>query len=143
MALAGKYDSLDYRVVVLLSDGETNEGSTWEAAMLAAHHGLDNLIAIVDYNKMQALGKTREIIELEPYGDKWSSFEWTPREVDGHDVSQLIEAFEGTPFHPGRPSLIIAHTLKGKGVCFMEDELLWHYRCPDAEEYDKAVRELG
>ena len=143
MALANKYDGLDSKVWVLLSDGETNEGSTWEAAMFAAQHKLDNLIAIVDYNKMQALGKTHEIIDLEPFSAKWSSFGWETNEVDGHDIKSLIEVTETVPFNRERPSAIIAHTTKGKGVCFMEDQLLWHYRCPDSEEYEKAICELS
>ena len=143
MALANKYDGLDSKVWVLLSDGETNEGSTWEAAMLAAQHKLDNLIAIIDYNKMQALGKTKEIINLEPFQDKWNSFGWKAEEIDGHSIQQLMDKFQKVPLSSGRPTCIIAHTIKGKGVCFMEDNLLWHYRCPDSEEYEKAICELN
>ena len=143
MALANKCDGLDSKVWVLLSDGETNEGSTWEAAMFAAQHKLDNLIAIVDYNKMQALGKTHEILDLEPFSDKWSSFGWETNEVDGHDIKNLIQVTEKVPFGLGHPSAIIAHTTKGKGVCFMEDQLLWHYRCPDPDEYEQAICELS
>lgn len=142
MAVAGKYDQKKYRIFVLMSDGETNEGSVWEAAMLAAHQNLDNLIAIVDYNKMQALGSTREVINLEPFTDKWRSFGWAVREVDGHNVEELINSIEEIPFEVNKPSAIIAHTVKGKGVCFMEDELLWHYRCPDEGEYKKALSEI-
>ena len=143
MALAGKYDGIRGRIFVLLSDGETNEGTTWEAAMFAAHHKLDNLITIIDYNKMQALGRTQEIVDLEPYKDKWRSFGLEVKQVDGHDIKNLIEVFEKLPFTKERPSVVIAHTVKGKGVCFMEDELLWHYRCPDPNEYEKAICELS
>ena len=142
MSLAGKRDKRDSRVFVLLSDGETNEGSTWEAAMLAAQHKLDNLVAIVDYNKMQALGKTEEVIHLEPYAAKWESFGWSTIQVDGHNIQDLTAAFGKVPFCRGKPSCVIAHTVKGRGVCFMEGELLWHYRCPDQEEFEKAICEL-
>jgi transketolase len=142
MALAAKRDKRDYRVFVLLSDGETNEGSTWEAAMFAAQHRLDNLIAVIDYNKMQALGKTEEVIHLEPYAEKWESFGWSTVEVNGHDIGELRNAFDRIPFSHGKPSCVIAHTVKGKGVCFMENDLLWHYRCPDPEEFEKAICEL-
>jgi transketolase len=143
MALAAKYDRRKSRVYVLLSDGETESGCVWEAAMFAGQHKLDNLIAIVDYNKIQALGKVKEIIDLEPYGDKWRSFGWEVREIDGHHFGEIFSAFNGIPFKKGKPSIIIAHTVKGKGVSFMEDRLLWHYRCPDKEEYDKALKELA
>ena len=142
MALAGKIKSAPYRVFVVLSDGECNEGSIWEAAMLGAHHRLSNLVAIVDYNKIQALGFTDEIVTLEPFADKWRAFGWSVREVDGHDVSQLIDNFSNCPFEEDRPSCLIAHTIKGKGVSFMENELLWHYRNPQNEEFDKALAEL-
>ncbi|MDY6850575.1 MAG: transketolase [Thermodesulfobacteriota bacterium] len=142
MALAAGHDKKDYRVFVLMSDGESNEGSIWEAALFGAHQKLDNLVAVVDYNKMQALGKTKDVIGLEPLADKWRSFGWAVKEVDGHDIGQLIQAFEDVPFEQGRPSAVIAHTVKGRGVCFMEDDLLWHYRCPDEDEYKKALGEI-
>lgn len=142
MALAGKHDKREDKVFVLLSDGETNEGSVWEAAMLSAQHKLDNLIAIVDYNRMQALGKTEEVINLDPFPEKWRSFGWAVREVDGHNLEQLVDVFQKTPFEMHKPSAVIAHTVKGKGVCFMEDELLWHYRCPEEDEYKKALCEI-
>ena len=142
MAVAAKADKAKHRVFVLMSDGETNEGSVWEAAMLAAQHKLDNLIAIVDYNKIQALGRTEEVIDMEPYAEKWRSFGWAVREIDGHNFTQIINALEKVPFQPKKPSIVIAHTLKGKGVSFMEDKLLWHYRCPDKEEYEKALKEI-
>ena len=143
MALAAKRDEKDYRVYALLSDGELDEGSVWEAAMFASHHGLDNLVAIVDYNKIQALGYTKDIINLEPLSQRWSSFGWAVREIDGHDFDQISEAFESIPFSDGKPSIIIAHTVKGKGVSFMEDKVLWHYRTPDDEEYQIALKELS
>ena len=143
MALAAKHDKREEKVFVLLSDGEINEGSVWEAAMLSAQYKLDNLIAIVDYNRMQALGKTEEVINLDPFPEKWQSFGWAAREVDGHSLEQLVDIFEKTPFEVNKPSAIIAHTIKGKGVCFMEDELLWHYRCPDDLEYENALCEIG
>lgn len=143
MALAGKRDDKSYRVFALLSDGECNEGSTWEAAMFAAHHGLDNLVAVVDYNKIQAMGHTRDIVDLEPFYDKWKAFGWSVREIDGHDVCEIEDSLKGVPMAPGKPSCFIAHTVKGKGVSFMEDDVLWHYRNPQGEEYEKALEELG
>lgn len=142
MAISAKHDNNPYRVFVLLSDGENNAGFIWEAAMFAAHHKLDNLITIVDYNKIQALGRTEEVVNLEPFSDKWHSFGWGVKEIDGHDFTQLFSAFENIPFKQGRPSAIIAHTVKGKGVSFMEDKLLWHYKCPSEEEYLRAIKEL-
>lgn len=142
MAVAAKRDKKNYKVYVLLSDGELNEGSVWEAAMFASHHSLDNLVAIVDYNKMQALGYTKDIINLEPLSQRWSSFGWGVREIDGHDYGQILGACESAPFSKGKPTVIIAHTVKGKGVSFMEDKLLWHYRAPDDKEYEAALREL-
>jgi transketolase len=143
MAIAGKRDKKDYKVYVLLSDGELNEGSTWEAVMFASHHSLDNLIAIVDYNKIQALGYTKDIINLEPLSRKWLSFGWGVKEINGHDFSQIFEAFDSVPSSGGKPGVIIAHTVKGKGVSFMEDNLLWHYRTPDDKEYEMALKELS
>lgn len=142
MAVAAKNDRVKHRIFVLLGDGEINEGSVWEAAMFASQHKLDNLVAIVDYNKIQALGRTEEVINLEPLSEKWRSFGWAVKEIDGHDFKQIISVFNKIPFHSQKPSVIIAHTTKGKGVSFMEDELLWHYRCPDEEEYKKALKEI-
>lgn len=142
MALASKLDDIPYRVFTVLSDGECDEGSTWEAAMLASQHKLDNMVAIVDYNKIQALGYTKDINDLEPFADKWTSFGWAVCEVDGHDVSALVNVLSNIPLCTGKPSCIIAHTVKGKGVSFMEDQLLWHYRCPQGEEYDNSMAEL-
>lgn len=142
MALASKIDNIPYRVFAVLSDGECDEGSTWEAAMLAAQHGMDNLVAIIDYNKIQALGYTSDINSLEPFADKWMAFGWSVCEVDGHDVDALSIALNDVPFQKGKPSCLIAHTVKGKGVSFMEDQLLWHYRNPQGEEYENAMAEL-
>ena len=142
MAKAATIDQRPYRVFALLSDGECQEGSVWEAAMLAAHHRLDNLTVIVDYNKIQALGQTREICDLEPFAEKWNAFGWTVRQVDGHSVDELYGALSVLPFTSEKPSCVIAHTVKGKGVSFMEDKLLWHYRTPVGEEFDAAMSEL-
>jgi transketolase len=142
MALAGKRDNALYRVVVMLSDGECDEGATWEAALLAPHHRLDNLTAIVDYNKIQSLGWVKDILDLEPLADKWRAFGWSVREIDGHDVDVIRRALGATPFEQGRPSCLVAHTIKGKGVSFMEGQLLWHYRAPDQEELARALAEL-
>ena len=142
MALAAKRDGLSWRSFVLLSDGECDEGSTWEPMLFAPHHRLDNLIAIVDYNKIQSLGTVAEVINLEPFADKWRACGWAVREVDGHDLSEARVALNAVPFEPGRPSCVIAHTTKGKGVSFMENDLLWHYRSPQGAEYDDAVAEL-
>lgn len=143
MALVGKRDRRPYRVFAVLSDGECDEGSTWEAILFAAHHHLDNLVVVVDYNKMQALGRTTEVLDLEPFGDKWRAFGWAVREIDGHNLGEIEDALSTIPFEPGQPSCIIAHTIKGKGVSFMEDKLLWHYRSPQGQEFEAALSELG
>lgn len=128
----------------LLSDGECDEGSTWEAALLAPAWKLENLTAIVDFNKIQSLGRVDEVLPLEPFADKWRSFGWDVREVDGHDIEALVNVLDPDRWTPaGRPRCIIAHTVKGKGVSFMEDTLLWHYRAPRGDEYARAVAELG
>jgi transketolase len=143
MALAGKRDGTMHRVFALLSDGECDEGSVWEAALFAAHHRLDNLIVIVDYNKIQSFGTVKEVLNLEPFAAKWQSFGWAVREVDGHDVVEIERALTDIPAEYGKPTCVIAHTVKGKGVSFMEDKLLWHYRAPDKDELAKALLELG
>lgn len=143
MALAAKHEKKSHKIYVLLSDGDLNEGSTWEAIMFASHHKLDNLVAIVDYNKLLALGHTKDIINLEPLSQRWSSFGWEVKEIDGHDFRQIFEAFDSIPFSPNQPNVIIAHTIKGKGISFMEDKLLWHYRIPNNEEYNQALKELS
>jgi transketolase len=143
MALAGMRDRRPYRVVVLLSDGECDEGSIWEAALFAPHHRLENLVAIVDYNKIQSLGSVKEVLDLDPLGGKWQAFGWAVREIDGHDIAAIGAALTDVPFRAGRPSCIIAHTVKGKGVSFMENQLLWHYRSPDGEELRQALADLA
>jgi transketolase len=142
MALAGKRDGRAHRVFCLLGDGECDEGSVWEAILFAFHHRLDNLVAIVDYNKIQSLGRVEDILALEPFGDKWRAFGWAVREIDGHDMAAIETVLSTLPFLPGRPSCLIAHTVKGKGVSFMEDTVLWHYRCPQGEEFEAALDEL-
>jgi transketolase len=143
MALAGKRDHSSHRIFVVLSDGECDEGSTWEAAMFSAHHHLSNLIAVVDYNKIQALGHTRDVLNLEPFVDKWKAFGWAVTEIDGHNIDALVSTLSSLPFESNKPSCLIAHTVKGKGVSFMEDDVLWHYRNPQDEEYENAMQELG
>ena len=131
-----------WRVYTLLSDGECDEGSTWEAALLAPQLGLSNLTAIVDYNKIQSLGRVDEVLPLEPFADKWKAFGWDVAEVDGHDVESVRASL--TPGGSGGlPRCVLAHTVKGKGVSFMEDDLLWHYRTPQGEELQAARLELG
>jgi transketolase len=143
MALAGMRDGRPYRVFALLSDGECDEGSTWEAALLARQHRLENLVVIVDYNKIQSLGTVSAVLELEPFRQKWEAFGWSVREIDGHDLQAISRALVTVPFLAGRPSCLIAHTVKGKGVSFMEGQLLWHYRPPDSSELARALAELG
>lgn len=142
MAFGAKMDALKHRVFVLLSDGECDEGSTWEAILFASHHKLHNLIAIVDYNKIQSLAPVAETLALEPFAQKWRSFGWTVREVDGHNHDQLEEALTSVPFEREKPSCILAHTIKGKGVSFMENSVLWHYRTARGAEFDAAMKEL-
>lgn len=142
MAMAIRRRDGAQRVFVLLSDGECDEGSNWEAVLFAAHHRLKNLIAIVDYNKIQSLASVSETIELEPFADKWRAFNWAVREVDGHDHEALCDAFSCVPNEDGKPTVLIAHTIKGKGVSFMENTVLWHYRTARGEEFAAALREL-
>jgi transketolase len=142
LSLAGQRDGRPYRVFALLSDGECDEGATWEAALMAAHHQLDNLVAIVDYNKIQSLGHVKDVLNLDPLADKWAAFGWAVREIDGHDVEAVESALCKVPLGPGKPTCVIAHTVKGKGVSFMEDKLLWHYRSPQGDEYQRAMAEL-
>jgi transketolase len=143
IALAGKMDNRNYRVFSLMGDGECQEGTIWEAALFAGHHRLSQLTAIIDYNKIQAMDRLDTIVMLEPFADKWRAFGWEVSEVDGHDISELIvqlrkEKQAGTP-----PQLIIAHTIKGKGVSFMEGVPIWHYRLPNPEEMEIVCRELN
>jgi transketolase len=142
MALAGRIQEQTYNVYVLMSDGECNEGSVWEAAMFAPAQRIRNLTAIVDFNKWQATGRSREIMALDPLKDKWEAFGWNAYELDGHDLPALVETLKALPDDSGKPSVIIAHTVKGKGVSFMEDDNNWHYRIPTAAEVLKARKEL-
>lgn len=143
MALAGRIHRRDYKVYALLSDGECNEGSVWESAMLAAAQKVDRLCAIIDFNKWQATGRSEEVMALNPLADKWRAFGWSAYEIDGHDIGALVDLLERFPDGSGKPVAIVAHTVKGKGVSFMEDDNNWHYRIPTADEVVKAKRELG
>jgi transketolase len=142
-ALAAKMDDKDYKVYTLLGDGELPEGSNWEAALTAAHYKLDNLCAIIDNNKLQITGTNAEVCNTDPIAGKFENFGWAVREVDGHDIEALKEVFTAIPFEPGKPNLIIAHTIKGKGVSFMENSVKWHHGVPDAPQYEAALGELG
>jgi len=141
LALAGKIDAATYRVFTLLGDGELAEGSNWEAAMAAAHYRLDNLTAILDHNTLQITGRTRDVCSNEPVDAKFRAFGWTVRSVDGHDFGQLTDALTDTP-DANRPTLIIANTIKGRGVSFMENVVKWHHGVPSATEYEQAIAEL-
>lgn len=141
MALSTKIKGNNFRVFVLMGDGECNEGSVWEAAMFASSKKLNNLFLIIDYNKWQATGRSQEIMSLEPLKKKWEAFGWDSYEVDGNDLNSLISIFEKTN-HNDKPTAIIAHTIKGKGISFMEDDNDWHYRIPTEEELKKAKIEL-
>lgn len=142
MAMAGKMKGADHRVVCVLSDGECDEGSNWEAFLFAAHHKLDNLVAIIDYNKIQSLASVADTLALEPLADKLRAMNWGVCEVDGHDHGAMKALFDSLPLEKGRPSVIIAHTTKGKGVSFMEDTVLWHYRTAQGDEFAAAMSEL-
>ncbi len=142
VALAGRLNSQKYKVYVLLGDGECNEGQVWEGAMAAAHFKLDNLVAIVDNNGQQIDGWNREVMNLEPFSEKWQSFGWRVIEVDGHDLTQLTQAFDQAKLVKGQPVVIIAHTIKGKGVSFMENNPDFHGKAPNAEEVEIALKEL-
>lgn len=143
MALAMKADRLKSKVFVILSDGELDEGSCWESILTAGNFRLDNLVAIVDYNKIQSFGTVKEVMDLEPLSAKWQAFKWNVREVNGHDVGELTRTLASTPFAVGMPSVVIAHTVKGKGVSFMENRLEWHYKSPDADQLERALEELS
>lgn len=143
MALALRADNIKSKVFVILSDGEMDEGSNWEAILAAGNFKLDNLVAIVDYNKLQSFGMVKEIMDLEPLLLKWQAFKWSVREVDGHNFGELTKILASVPFHKGMPSAVIAHTVKGKGVSFMENKLEWHYKSPDAKQLAQALKELS
>jgi len=143
MALAGRIKKEKYRVYALMSDGECNEGSVWEAAMFAPARGLDNLVAIVDYNKWQATGRSDEVLQLAPLKDKWQAAGWSAVDTDGHDLSKLVDLLKNVPDGSSKPVAIIAHTVKGKGVTFMENNNDWHYRSPSDADLRNARQELG
>jgi transketolase len=142
ITLAARLNSQDYRTYVLLGDGECNEGQVWEAAMAAAHFKLDNLVAIVDYNGLQIDGPTCDVMNTDPLDKKWEAFGWHVIEVDGHDFTKLYEAFENAKTVKGQPTVLIARTIKGKGVSFMENVAGFHGKAPDIEELEIALREL-
>ncbi|MEM2866458.1 MAG: transketolase [Candidatus Hadarchaeales archaeon] len=143
MALAGRLDRRDYRVYVLMGDGELDEGQVWEAAMFAAHQRLDNLVGIVDRNRIQLDGFTEEIVGLEPLAEKWRAFGWNVVEVDGHDLRQVAEALDGAEGVKGKPTVLLARTVKGKGVSFMENQVKYHGTPLTREELERALEELG
>ncbi len=143
MALGAKIQRRDFRTLVMLGDGELQEGSNWEAAMAAAHLGLSALTAIVDYNKVQQSGHVSQMLSLDPLADKWRAFGWAVREIDGHAMAEIVDALDDLPYASDRPSLMIAHTVKGKGVSFAEDTYLWHNNAVSDEVYQQALAELG
>lgn len=142
-ALAAKRLKKSWRTFVMLSDGELDEGSNWEAILFAPQHRLDNLVAIVDYNKIQSLGNVKEVLDLHPLADKFRAFKWAVKEIDGHDHEEIHSALAVLPWEPSKPNCLIAHTVKGKGVSFMENQLLWHYRSPGIDQLNQALRELN
>jgi transketolase len=140
-AIAAKLDERDYRTFVLMGDGELAEGSNWEAAMSASHYQLDNLFAIVDHNRLQITGRTRDVCSNEPLDAKFAAFGWSVVQIDGHSIPQITSALSN-PNEPGKPTAIIANTIKGRGVSFMEDQLKWHHGVPSDEEYLRAIAEI-
>ncbi|MCR5636942.1 MAG: transketolase [Clostridiales bacterium] len=144
MAMAAKLDNKDHKVFVVCGDGECDEGSMWEAALFANHFELNNLVAVIDHNQMQSLDFCENTIKLEPLSDKWKAFGWNVYEIDGHNHNELKKALNAARLNKDKPTVIIANTVKGKGVSFMELDILWHYRFPhEGEEYDNAVKELN
>jgi len=142
-ALAAQRQNKSWRTFVMLSDGELDEGSNWEAILFAPQHRLDNLVAIVDYNKIQSLGRVKEVLDLHPLAEKFRAFNWAVKEIDGHNHAEISAALKALPWKSGQPNCLIAHTIKGKGVDYMENELLWHYRTPNAEQVKSALNQLG
>jgi transketolase len=142
-AIAAKLDRSRRRTFVLCGDGELQEGSNWEAIMAAAHHGLDNLVLIVDRNRLQQGARTEDTNGLDPLDAKLAAFGWSVREIDGNDIPALLEVFDAVPFSADRPSAVIANTIKGRGVSFMEDRVEWHHKVPTADELERALRELS
>ena len=142
IALSGRLDAKSFRVYALLGDGECDEGQIWEAAMTAAHYNVDNLCAIVDRNGLQIDGPTEKVMSLEPFSKKWEAFGWNVIEVEGHDIAQILEALDKAETVKGRPTVIIAHIIKGKGISFMEWVAGFHGKAPNEEELEKALEEL-
>lgn len=143
MALAARMQKRDYRVFVLISDGECDEGSTWEAILQAGHYKIDNLVVIIDYNKWQSFGRVADVLDLEPFVKKWEAFKWSAKEIDGHNFREISQVFSSLPFEKSKPSVVIAHTIKGKGVSVLEDRNEWHYKTPTEKEIKIAKSELG
>lgn len=143
IALGARLDKKGYRVYCLLGDGETDEGQVWEAAMTANHYKLDNLCAIIDRNRLQIDGFTEDVMKLEPIGKRWESFGWHVIEVDGHNIKEVMDAYDEAEKIKGKPTMIIAHTTKGKGVSFMEDKVEWHGVAPKGEQIELALKELN
>ncbi len=141
-ALAKKIKREKGKIFILMSDGEMQTGTTWESALLGAHHKLDNLVIIVDFNELQGMGKVKEILNIEPLKDKWKAFGWEVREIDGHNFEEIEKALINSSLEKGKPMVIIAKTVKGKGVSFMEGNNLYHYKAPSDNEYQKALKEL-
>lgn len=143
MALGGLMSGRDFRVYVMLGDGDNQEGATWEAAMFAGYHKLKNLTCLIDYNRSQVDGPTMKILDLDPLPDKWQAFNWTVKEIDGHNIPQILDAIAWAKSYSEGPQVIIAHTIKGKGVSFMEDQYAWHGKSPNKEQADQALTELA
>jgi transketolase len=143
MALGARIQKQAFHTFVMVGDGELHEGSNWEAAMAAAHYQLDNLTVIVDFNKISQSGRVEEIINVEPLADKWRAFGWRVREIDGHDMAQVVAALDSLPYQANRPSALIAHTVKGKGVSFAENTYVWHSNNVNDDIYARALDELG
>jgi transketolase len=143
MALGARIQKLPFHTFVMLGDGELHEGSNWEAAMAASHYRLANLTAIVDHNKISQSGRVEELVRIDPLADKWRAFGWAVRELDGHDMAQVVDALDAVPLDPERPTALIAHTVKGKGVSFAENTYVWHSNNVNDETYERALGELG
>jgi len=142
MAIAGKLDRKDYRVFVMIGDGESQEGAIWEGALCAPRYKLDNLTVILDRNRIQIDGFTEDIMPLEPIADKWRAFGWEVRDIDGHSMAEVVSTLRSVPFASGKPSFVIARTVKGKGVSFMEDNYVWHGGAPKGDLAEQAMREV-
>lgn len=142
IALSAKIKKENFNTYVILGDGEMDEGSNWEALLFGAHHNLSNLCVIIDYNKIQSFGDTNDVLRLEPLVDKLESFNWNVINVDGHNHDELFHAFDLFKHEENKPTIIIANTIKGKGVSFMENNLAWHYKSPNEEQYKQAMEEI-